>query len=147
MLLIQVWLQVEDIGRLDCIIAWAACACTSIGTCVAILICCVNFCCVCRRGDCTPCCQVKGVKDTCASLCGCIEPTHEHSGAASQPVGRAQGNPNIRQSRDSALSVQRDGTQSSHPLVQSSSPPPRGVKDYSASNWQQVLPGQQQSRF
>ena len=132
-----------------CIIAWFACACTSVGTCVAILICCVNFCCVCKRGDCSPCCQVRGVKDTCASLCGCVEPALEQSGAASQPLGysRAQPNPNIRQSRDSHLSVQRDDTQHSQPLIQSTNPAPRGVKDYSASNWQQVLPGQQQSHF
>ena len=132
-----------------CIIAWFACACTSVGTCVAILICCVNFCCVCKRGDCSPCCQVRGVKDTCASLCGCVEPALEQSGAASQPFGysRAQPNLNIRQSRDSQLSVQRDGIQPSQPLIQSTNPAPRGVKDYSASNWQQVLPGQQQSHF
>ena len=132
-----------------CVIAWFACACTSVGAGVAILICCVNFCCVCRRGDCTPCCQAKGVKDSCASLCGCVEPAHEQDGAASQPIGysRAQRNPNIRQSRDSHLSVQRDGTQSGQRLVHSSEAAPRGVKDYSDSNWQQVLPGQQQSHF
>ena len=131
-----------------CVVAWFALACTSLGTCVALLICCVNFCCVCSRGGCSPCCQVRGVKDTCASLCGCIEPTHEHRGAAYQPVGRARGNPNIEQSRDPALSVQRDGTQSSHPQPQSESHTPRRVKDYSM-NWenQQVQPRQQQSQY
>ena len=120
-----------------CIVAWFACACTSVGTCVAILICCVNFCCVCRRGDCTPCCQVRGLKDTCASLCGCVEAAHDQSGAASQPIAynRAQRNPNIRHPRDSQLSVQRGGTQPSHALIPSTNPAPPRVKDYSVSNW------------
>ena len=132
-----------------CIIAWFACACTSIGTCVAILICCVNYCCVCRRGECSPCCQVKGVKDTCASLCGCVEPAREQGDAPSQPIGysRAQRNPNIRLPRDSHLSVQRDDTQSGQRLVHSSNIAPRGVKDYSDANWQKVLPNQQQTNF
>ena len=126
-----------------CIIGWAALSCTTIGTCVALLICCINFCCVCSKSNCEPCCRPRSVKETCASLCGCVELTDERSGADPQPFARSQGNPDIRHSRAPDLSAQRDGTQSSRPLLHSSNPPPRGVKDYSASNWQQVLPGQQ----
>ena len=128
-----------------CIIGWAALCCTSVGTAVALLVCCINFCCVCSKGACTPCCRVRGVKETCASFCGCVELTREPSGADPQPFARAQGNPNIRHPGAPAFSAQRDSTQASRPLV----PPPRGVKDYSSQNWQpgSVLPGQSESNF
>ena len=126
-----------------CIIAWVALSCTSIGTCIALLVCCVNFCCVCSKTDCQPCCRPRSVKDTCAGLCGCVEPTYERGGTDPQAFGYSRDNPDIRHSRAAGPSAPRDSAQSSHPLVHSSTSQPRGVRDYSTPNWQKVLPGQQ----
>ena len=123
-----------------CIIGWAALAITSLGTFIAIIACCVSLCCECGRGQCTPCCRMKSIGDTCGSICGCAGAGGEVSDAAFQPVGQAQDYPHIPPHRRAGSSAQRDGTAAAVPLVT------RGVKDYSIPNWQ-VFPGQEQSHL
>ena len=130
-----------------CIVGFAALSITSLGTIVAILVCCVSICCERSQANCTPCCRVRNKRDTCGWISPCCggegSDSSAHPDAEFQPFTHARHSLHIPAASAHSGSAQRDSTSVTAPLLHPG-PPQLPVKDW--STWRQVPQTQADTR-